>query len=262
MSLSHPLLFFFFFFLHSCSWREQLPTPVFLSGESHGQRSLAGNVHGIAKSQIRLSDFDFSLFLKAPVGVNIFPLCIIEDHSFEKTLDAICFMTCFLPRNLWAGAQKLGLWTVISFSWNNILPYKLRTFGGGWGDHSLGSLAWNHHFMRWGKGDLTRTPVFSVHHTYSRSSALCMDVEGKGVSHLSPSFTQDLASAAGTWEQDEKADTPLLGRNPSSECCGERELCVLCCSGLEYFTERGRRERYCFKYQTHLSYQFFIDVLE
>ena len=30
------------------------PTPVFLPGESHGQRSLAGYSHGVAKSQTRL----------------------------------------------------------------------------------------------------------------------------------------------------------------------------------------------------------------
>ena len=27
------------------------PTPVFLRGESHGQRSLVGTVHGVAKSR-------------------------------------------------------------------------------------------------------------------------------------------------------------------------------------------------------------------
>ena len=36
-------------------WRRVCqPTPVFLPRESHGQRSLAGIVHGVAKSQIRL----------------------------------------------------------------------------------------------------------------------------------------------------------------------------------------------------------------
>ena len=30
------------------------PTPVFLPGESHEQRSLAGYSHGVAKSQTRL----------------------------------------------------------------------------------------------------------------------------------------------------------------------------------------------------------------
>ena len=37
--------------------REWLPTPVFLPGEVHGQRSLAGYiVHGVVKSQAELSD--------------------------------------------------------------------------------------------------------------------------------------------------------------------------------------------------------------
>ena len=38
--------------------RAWLPTPVFLPGESHGQRSLAGwaAVHGVTKSQTLLSD--------------------------------------------------------------------------------------------------------------------------------------------------------------------------------------------------------------
>ena len=40
------------------SWRRKWqPTPVFLPGESHGQRSLVGStVHGVAKSQTRPSD--------------------------------------------------------------------------------------------------------------------------------------------------------------------------------------------------------------
>ena len=36
-------------------WRRKWqPTPVFLPGESHGQRSSGGSVHGVAKSQIQL----------------------------------------------------------------------------------------------------------------------------------------------------------------------------------------------------------------
>ena len=39
------------------TWRRKWqPTPVFLPGESHGQRSLVGTVHWVAKSQTRLSD--------------------------------------------------------------------------------------------------------------------------------------------------------------------------------------------------------------
>ena len=40
-------------------WRRTWqPTPVFLPGKSHGQRSLAGSVHGESKSQTHLSDFE------------------------------------------------------------------------------------------------------------------------------------------------------------------------------------------------------------
>ena len=38
-------------------WGKWQPSPVFLPGESHGQRTLVGyTVHGVAKSQTRLSD--------------------------------------------------------------------------------------------------------------------------------------------------------------------------------------------------------------
>ena len=36
------------------------PTPVLLPGKSHGWRSLVAAVHGVAKSQIRLSTFTFT----------------------------------------------------------------------------------------------------------------------------------------------------------------------------------------------------------
>ena len=39
--------------------RERLHTPVFLPGEFHGQRSLAGYIHGIVRSRTQLSDFHF-----------------------------------------------------------------------------------------------------------------------------------------------------------------------------------------------------------
>ena len=38
-------------------WRKEWqPIPVFLPGEFHGQRSLAGTVHGVIKSQTQQSD--------------------------------------------------------------------------------------------------------------------------------------------------------------------------------------------------------------
>ena len=49
----------------SLGWEDPLgrkwqPTPVLLPGKSHGQRSLVGYSHGVAKSQTRLSDFPFT----------------------------------------------------------------------------------------------------------------------------------------------------------------------------------------------------------
>ena len=35
---------------------EKEPTPIFLPGKSHGQRSLGATVHGVVMSQTRLSD--------------------------------------------------------------------------------------------------------------------------------------------------------------------------------------------------------------
>jgi len=42
--------------------REWHPTPVFLPGESHGQRSLVGYSHGVMKSQTQLRHFHFLCF--------------------------------------------------------------------------------------------------------------------------------------------------------------------------------------------------------
>ena len=45
-------------------WRRKWqPTPVFLPGESHGQRSLVGYSPRIAKSRTRLSDFTFTFYV-------------------------------------------------------------------------------------------------------------------------------------------------------------------------------------------------------
>ena len=64
-------------------WRRKwLPTPVFLPGESHGQRDLAGYiVHGVAKSQTGHSwatdTFTFVYSLKLTFPVTLFPLGLI-----------------------------------------------------------------------------------------------------------------------------------------------------------------------------------------
>ena len=47
-------------------WRRQWqPTPVLLPGKSHGQRSLVGCRHGVAKSLTRLSDFTVTFHFHA-----------------------------------------------------------------------------------------------------------------------------------------------------------------------------------------------------
>ena len=47
-------------------WRRQWhPTPVLLPGKSHGQRSLVGCSHGVAKSWTWLSDFPFTFHFHA-----------------------------------------------------------------------------------------------------------------------------------------------------------------------------------------------------
>ena len=48
---------YIYIYIHTHWRRKWQPTPVHLSGKSHGRRSLVGyTVHGIAKSQIRLSN--------------------------------------------------------------------------------------------------------------------------------------------------------------------------------------------------------------
>ena len=47
-------------------WRRQWhSTPVLLPGKFHGQRSLVGAVHGVARSRTRLRDFTFAFHFHA-----------------------------------------------------------------------------------------------------------------------------------------------------------------------------------------------------
>ena len=55
-------MFLCYMFLKRRQWE---PTPVLLPGKSHGQRSLVGCSHGVAKSRTRLSDFTFSFHFHA-----------------------------------------------------------------------------------------------------------------------------------------------------------------------------------------------------
>ena len=50
--------------LGTCWWFWH-PTPVLLPGKSHGRRSLGATVHGVSKSQTRLSSFTFTFHFHA-----------------------------------------------------------------------------------------------------------------------------------------------------------------------------------------------------
>ena len=51
--------------VHFSRRRQWHPTPVLLPGKSHGQRSLVGAVHEVAKSWTQLSDFTFTFHFHA-----------------------------------------------------------------------------------------------------------------------------------------------------------------------------------------------------
>ena len=54
-------------------WRRKWqPTPVFLPGKSHGQRTLLAAVHGVVQSRTRLSDFTWFM-----TSENHLPRCVI-----------------------------------------------------------------------------------------------------------------------------------------------------------------------------------------
>ena len=65
------------------SWRRKWqPTPVFLPGKFHGQRSLAATVHGVAESQTRLSNCQRHQFICAPTL--IIPPVTLGDSPFSS----------------------------------------------------------------------------------------------------------------------------------------------------------------------------------
>ena len=51
--------------IYCMRWETLHPTPVLLTGKSHGWRSLVAAVHGVAKSQTRLSNFTFTFHFHA-----------------------------------------------------------------------------------------------------------------------------------------------------------------------------------------------------
>ena len=73
--------------------REWQPTPVFLPGKSHGQRSLAGyTVNRVAKSQARLSCFHS---LQEPVCFKVCGVFLADWHRWEHSR-----LSVMMPRAL------------------------------------------------------------------------------------------------------------------------------------------------------------------
>ena len=72
-------------------WRKWQPTPVFLPGESRGQRSLVTTVHGVAKSRTRLSDWHFHwiCFLTFKTGTLIITQ-FIQKSQWSKDKMVLC----------------------------------------------------------------------------------------------------------------------------------------------------------------------------
>ena len=69
--------------------RQWHPTPVLLPGKSHGRRAWWAIVHGVAKSQTRLSDFTFTFLSE----------CLIAVENGNPLQDS-CLENC-MHRGIW-----------------------------------------------------------------------------------------------------------------------------------------------------------------
>ena len=68
------------------SWRRKWqPTPVFLPGESHGQRSLVGYSPRVAKSQTRLSDFTFTSNHYRGYNAHNYQICLYVKNLLQQS---------------------------------------------------------------------------------------------------------------------------------------------------------------------------------
>ena len=89
------------------------PTPVFLPGESHGQRSLAATVHGVAKSRTRLNVHIFGC-----AGSSLLPVVFIYLWRAGAALSWCSPFSSWWLLLLWAQAPGcadcglLSLWFV------------------------------------------------------------------------------------------------------------------------------------------------------
>ena len=111
------------------------PTPVLLPGKPHGRRSLVGWVHGVAKSQTRLSNFTFSFHFRALekemathssvlawripgtgslVGCRLWGRRV--GHDWSDAAAAACY--CQELKQTWFSSSTGSTWT---FRWDSLL---------------------------------------------------------------------------------------------------------------------------------------------
>ena len=90
-------------------WRRKWqPTPVFLPGEPHGQRSLEATVHGVAKSRTRLKRIHFTSHLQLPSHSNRPRLIWLSYFPFERNRQNLLLWSiepAFTP-DLWISSNK------------------------------------------------------------------------------------------------------------------------------------------------------------
>ena len=94
--------------------RKWQPTPVFLPGESHGQRSLAGyRVHRVAKSQTRWATHPFTFINKSVTWE------VMEDKNLKSKFGRFCdSMDCSPPGSSVHGILQARIveWVAVPFS--------------------------------------------------------------------------------------------------------------------------------------------------
>ena len=101
--------------------REWLPTPVFLPGEFHGQRSLAGYIQSMgSQSRARLSDFHiFASPSHAPSGSTSLPPVPQSPHHSGRIFprSSLCDLFC-----AYLVCHSASLSQPISFDFSLLLP--------------------------------------------------------------------------------------------------------------------------------------------
>ena len=74
------------------------PTPVFLLGESHGQRNLVGYSPRVTESRTRLSDFTFTLSVWGSGSLQQFGHCLLLPWVTQGRYIFYCFVFFFFQR--------------------------------------------------------------------------------------------------------------------------------------------------------------------